>query len=163
MGLVLILAAGLVACSANGGRPAETDAPAYLGSEVQHADLLWLEPYESAELGDSLRYRKILDLEAFVARADVPVLLILRNTLDGSGPNLIPWAENLAMELQEGARIVFVDFLVEDDYLELLNDLTLPSYHLVHESRLIAEAEGLDAGALEGLLRQLYELLEKPA
>lgn len=133
----------------------------YLGPEVLDADVLWIEPIADEELGDTLQYREILNLEAFVARSPVPVLIIMRNTLDGTGPRLIPFAENLAMEVRDDARIVFISYLYDDSYLDLLEDLNLPSFHLIHESSMRAQAEGLDSTAIENIIRDLHTLIEE--
>lgn len=133
----------------------------YLGREVSAADLIWIEPINSEDLDDTLRYREILNLEAFVGRSPVPVLLILRNTLDGSGPGLIPMAENLAMDVRDRARIVFVDYFYEDGYLDLLSDLAAPSFHLIHEGSLLEQAEGIDNGAIENIIKHLYDIIDE--
>lgn len=157
LGFLLCFVLVLTACRARGpateARP--LDDPKVVGREVYEGDAVWVEAYEDEELGSTLRYRQLLDLEAFTARADRPVLLVLRDGLDPGNPQLVLSLEKLAIELDQRAYILLVESTYEDRVIEQLEDLALPAYYWIEKGAVRHQVEGADREGIRALIDDL--------
>jgi hypothetical protein len=116
-----------------------------VGRVVNEAGLVYLSPEAPAgETAIGIVYRQVLDFEAFLARSDLPVLILVSSRPDRLDSAAMLLLEQLAYEYRDRVACLRVEL---DDYPEIAEFCgagTVPCYALTDKGALLDTTGGLE-------------------
>ena len=153
---LLALAILLSACTSE---PADNETE-ILGEINYQAEVAWLENIrtDSEEL---LEYREVLDLDRFVSQSEVPVVIIVRQENDYGASEVIPLVEEAAYTYGEDVHFVFAYHNTENDFLLYLDYESTPTFFLIHDHAVQAQAGWEQEEGLIRLQKKLDEIIKE--
>ncbi len=153
LSLIFLISFGLVAC----GRSTSDDNPV-LGEINYNAQIAYLDLMDTDQ-GLMLEYREVLDLDRFIGESDVPVVLIVRQPQDYNASRVIPEVEQAASEYGDKVNFVFAYDSQEIDFLRLLDYTVTPTFFLIDDYMVQAQASWEQEEGMQILYQKLNELI----
>ena len=153
---VMVLA---TACSGNDSNNKKTSENEILGEINYQAKNVLIEP-GTDELGETLDYREILNLEEYALSSEKPVLLCVKRDKLKNMNVIIPWMEEMAHKYRGSVNVVMAEDDSNEELFYYLDYQNVPTIFLLYDGEVVRQASWEEEDGLQILVEKMQELVK---